>query len=119
MDRLLANLKINIPTSVYIKDPESSDLGKRIIEHSICLIDEVGIEAFTFKKLGGKLVSNLSPAVDSQNVLVHEGGATLNSEICQRQPRLRNLTPHKHSSPHNSSQRQLSPGFRLSKIPGK
>ena len=60
MDRLLANLRINIPTSVYIKDPESSDLGKRIIEHSICLIDEIGIEAFTFKKLGEAIGSNES-----------------------------------------------------------
>ena len=60
MDRLLANLRINIPSSVYIKDPESSDLGKRIIEHSICLIDEIGIEAFTFKKLGDAIGSNES-----------------------------------------------------------
>lgn len=60
MDRLLANLRINIPTSVYIKDPESSVLGKRIIEHSICLIDEIGIEAFTFKKLGEAIGSNES-----------------------------------------------------------
>src|SRR5210317_2590894 len=60
MDRLLANLRINIPASVYIKDPESSELGKRIIEHSICLIDEMGIEAFTFKKLGEAIGSNES-----------------------------------------------------------
>ena len=52
MDRLLSNLRISIPSSVFIKDPESSELGKRILENSIRLIDQMGFEAFTFKKLG-------------------------------------------------------------------
>lgn len=51
MDRLLSTLRISVPKSVYLKDPESSDLGKRIIEQSIRLIDEMGIETFTFKNL--------------------------------------------------------------------
>ena len=60
MNRLLSNLRISVPKSVYLKDPESSDLGKRIIEQSIQLIDEMGIEAFTFKKLGEAIGSNES-----------------------------------------------------------
>ncbi|MGC6480320.1 MAG: TetR/AcrR family transcriptional regulator [Flavobacteriaceae bacterium] len=60
MQELLSNLRINIPSSVYLKDPESSDLGKRIIEHSIVLIDGIGFEAFTFKKLGEVIGSNES-----------------------------------------------------------
>jgi len=60
MNRLLSNLPISVPKSVYLKDPESSDLGKRIIEQSIQLIDEMGIEAFTFKKLGEAIGSNES-----------------------------------------------------------
>lgn len=60
MQSLLSNLRINIPSSVYLKDPETSDLGKKIIEHSILLIDEIGIEAFTFKKLGALIGSNES-----------------------------------------------------------
>ena len=60
MDRLLSNLKIDIPNKVYIKDPDSSDLGRRIIEQSIFLIDEIGFEAFTFKKLGSRIGSNES-----------------------------------------------------------
>ena len=35
----------------YNKDPRSSDLGKRIVTHSIHLLDELGYEEFTFKKL--------------------------------------------------------------------
>ena len=60
MINLLSNLKIAVPKSIYLKDPESSELGKRIIENSILLIDEVGFDAFTFKKLGFKIGSNES-----------------------------------------------------------
>ncbi|WP_248723946.1 TetR/AcrR family transcriptional regulator [Seonamhaeicola sp. ML3] len=60
MDRLLSNLKITVPEKIYVKDPESSDLGKRIVEHSINLIDEIGFDAFTFKKLGAVIGSNES-----------------------------------------------------------
>jgi AcrR family transcriptional regulator len=60
MINLLSNLKISVPDKIYIKDPESSDLGKRIIEHSILLIDEIGFDSFTFKKLGVKIGSNES-----------------------------------------------------------
>jgi len=52
MHRLLGNVKIQIPESVFIKDPESTKLGKRIVAQSIVLIEELGFEAFTFKKLG-------------------------------------------------------------------
>lgn len=60
MDKLFANIKISIPEIIYIKDPETSNLGKKIIEHSILLIDELGFDCFTFKKLGNKIGSNES-----------------------------------------------------------
>ncbi|WP_299109348.1 TetR/AcrR family transcriptional regulator [uncultured Tenacibaculum sp.] len=60
MKNLLSNLKIEIPSGIYIKDPETSDLGKRIIEHSIVLIEEIGFEKFNFKKLGLRIGSNES-----------------------------------------------------------
>lgn len=60
MLNLLSNLKIAVPDKIYIKDPESSDLGKRIIEHSILLIDDIGFDSFTFKKLGVLIGSNES-----------------------------------------------------------
>ncbi|WP_194767156.1 TetR/AcrR family transcriptional regulator [Tamlana sp. I1] len=60
MHNLLTNLKIAVPDKIYVKDPESSELGKRIIEHSILLIHEIGFDAFTFKKLGCKIASNES-----------------------------------------------------------
>ena len=60
MKELLSNFKIKVNDNTYIKDPETSNLGKRIIEHSILLIDEIGFEGFTFKKLGVKIGSNES-----------------------------------------------------------
>jgi AcrR family transcriptional regulator len=60
MQDLLANIKIQVNPKTYVKDPETSDLGKKIILNSILLIDEIGFEEFTFKKLGEKIGSNES-----------------------------------------------------------
>lgn len=60
MHNLLKNLQIKVHEKTYVKDPETSDLGKRIVQNSIELIDEIGFEAFTFKKLGAKISSNES-----------------------------------------------------------
>ena len=49
MKNLLSVLKIAVPAQIYLKDPETSDLGKRIVEHSILLIHEIGFDNFTFK----------------------------------------------------------------------
>ncbi len=60
MEQLLQSVKIGINEKIYVKDPESSNLGKRIVEESILMINEVGFESFTFKKLGTKIGSNES-----------------------------------------------------------
>ena len=60
MNSLLSNLKISVPEKIYVKDPESSELGKRIVEHSIILINNLGFDTFTFKKLGAAIGSNES-----------------------------------------------------------
>ena len=60
MYTVLSNLKIQINEKIYVKNPETSDLGKKILEQSILLIDEIGFDSFTFKKLGEKIGSNES-----------------------------------------------------------
>jgi AcrR family transcriptional regulator len=60
METILSNLKIQVNNKIYLKDPETSTLGKKIIEHSIVLINEIGFEEFTFKKLGDLIGSNES-----------------------------------------------------------
>ncbi len=45
------SLKIKMNEKLFLRDPEESDLGRNIIQHSIILIQKIGFEAFTFKKL--------------------------------------------------------------------
>lgn len=44
-------LQIKMNEKLFLRDPEQSELGKKIILHSIQLIHLNGFEAFTFKKL--------------------------------------------------------------------
>ena len=60
MENLLINFKISINDKLYLKDPETSDLGQKNYSKKYFLIDEIGFEAFTFKKLGEKIQSNES-----------------------------------------------------------
>ena len=60
MNNLLLSLKIHVNDKIYVKDPETSSLGRKIIQESILLMDEIGFENFTFKKLGERIGSNES-----------------------------------------------------------
>ncbi len=60
MDILMQSVRIEINEKLYVKDPESSSLGKKIVEESIHMIVELGFEHFTFKKLGSRINSNES-----------------------------------------------------------
>lgn len=44
-------LHIEMNEALFIRNPESSELGKNILKHSIQLISKSGFESFTFKKL--------------------------------------------------------------------
>ncbi len=44
-------LQIKMNEKLFLRNPEHSELGKKIILHSIPLIHKNGFEAFTFKKL--------------------------------------------------------------------
>ena len=58
----MENLKLHISISsdLYTKNPESSVLGQKIVSKSIEMIDALGFEDFTFKKLGQEIGSNES-----------------------------------------------------------
>lgn len=60
MNTILSNIIITVNDKLYVKNPETSQLGKKIIDHSILMIDQVGFENFTFKKLGESIGSNES-----------------------------------------------------------
>lgn len=48
---------IKIAERCFLKDPDSTELGQKIIGNSISLMDEIGFEAFTFKKLAIRIDS--------------------------------------------------------------
>lgn len=50
-------IKISLNEKLYLRDPQESSLGQRIIRHSILLIDEIGFESFNFKKLALQMES--------------------------------------------------------------
>jgi len=60
MQRLM-QVNVQVTEPVYLKDPLTTELGRRIIEHSVRMIDELGLETFTF----GKLASSLGTAESS------------------------------------------------------
>lgn len=48
-------LSIRLNDKLFLRDPETSDLGRRILKSSIELIHKLGFEAFTFKKLAEEI----------------------------------------------------------------
>lgn len=50
-------LQIKVNDRLYLRDPEQTELGRRIIDTGIKLIDELGFENFTFKKLANAIGS--------------------------------------------------------------
>lgn len=48
---------IKLNEKLFLRDPQETKLGRRIIRESIVLIDEIGFEAFTFKKLAERIHS--------------------------------------------------------------
>ncbi len=54
---MAVGIQISLNEKLYLKDPQETTLGKNIIKDSILLIEEIGFEAFTFKKLALKMSS--------------------------------------------------------------
>ncbi|WP_239057514.1 TetR/AcrR family transcriptional regulator [Dokdonia sp. Dokd-P16] len=54
------HVQITIDPALYTRNPETTELGRNIVSKSIEMIDELGFEKFTFKKLGVAINSNES-----------------------------------------------------------
>lgn len=54
---MAVSVQIQVNSNLYLRDPQETKLGKKIIQQGIQLIDEIGIENFTFKKLAAKMSS--------------------------------------------------------------
>jgi len=51
------SIQVKINDKLYLRDPQDTKLGKKIIQYSIVLIDELGFEGFNFKKLAERIES--------------------------------------------------------------
>jgi AcrR family transcriptional regulator len=51
------SIQMELNERLYLRDPQETKLGKKIIQNSITLIDEIGFEKFTFKKLAVRIES--------------------------------------------------------------
>lgn len=50
-------LRIELNENLYLRDPQETELGRRMVTGSVELIDEIGFEQFTFKKLAQRIES--------------------------------------------------------------
>lgn len=55
MNHFLSQLKVPINENLFIKDPFSSELGKKVLHGAINLLDNSGFERFNFKKLASEI----------------------------------------------------------------
>lgn len=53
----MGQLSIKLPQFLYKRDPQSSPLGQRILKKGVELMDSLGYEQFTFKKLAAEVQS--------------------------------------------------------------
>ena len=53
----MIQIQITISERLYLKDPEGTSLGRKIVRSGLILIDKIGFEDFTFKKLAAEIKS--------------------------------------------------------------
>lgn len=58
----MTQLAIKLNEKLYVRDPQSTLLGQKIIRESIAMIDGLGFEEFTFKKLATE-VNSTEPSI--------------------------------------------------------
>lgn len=54
---MILGIKFKVNESLYSRDPQDTELGKKILKNSIILIDDLGFEQFNFKKLAHEIGS--------------------------------------------------------------
>jgi AcrR family transcriptional regulator len=50
-------IELEVNEKLYLRNPQRSKLGRKILQHSVVLIDEIGFERFTFRKLAERIGS--------------------------------------------------------------
>jgi AcrR family transcriptional regulator len=52
---MIQGIKFNLNDHLYLKDPQNTEFGQRLLKATIELMSEIGFEAFTFKKLAEQM----------------------------------------------------------------
>lgn len=52
---MIIDVKIKINDHLYLRDPEQSELGRKIVKTGLIMINQLGFEEFTFKKLAKEI----------------------------------------------------------------
>ena len=71
---MIVQIKLNMPEKVSVKDPQETRLGMAILNASIDLIDSMGFEQLTFKKLAievGTTEASVYRYFENKNQLLH------------------------------------------------
>jgi AcrR family transcriptional regulator len=53
-------IQIQLNEKLFLRDPAHSDVGRSILKHGAIMIEKMGLEEFTFKKLATKMKTNES-----------------------------------------------------------
>ena len=51
------SIELNVNENLFLRNPQRSRLGRKILQHSVILLDEIGFERFTFRKLAERIGS--------------------------------------------------------------
>ncbi|MEQ8301825.1 MAG: TetR/AcrR family transcriptional regulator [Cyclobacteriaceae bacterium] len=54
------DIKVDVNEKLFLRDPEHTEVGKKILEKGVKMIDKLGLEDFTFKKLATAIRTNES-----------------------------------------------------------
>lgn len=54
---MITFIKLSLPDCTFLRDPQETKLGMHLITESLNLLDEIGFESFTFKKLAQRIDS--------------------------------------------------------------
>lgn len=50
-------IQIHLEKNYYLRNPEETELGRKILSSSIAMLDKIGLEEFTFRKLAAEIGS--------------------------------------------------------------
>ncbi len=49
------SIQIRMNEQLFLRDPEATELGRRILQHGLAMMQELGLEEMTFKKLATRI----------------------------------------------------------------